>query len=125
MPLVLVIEDNTLVAEVVRYALAAAGYDVQTASDGPAGLAVADEMGPDAVVLDLGLPGMDGKQVLRALKARQPELPVFIFTVHGDFPEKVDLPEADGCFVKSADLTPLIGAIDEALNGADRAASQP
>ena len=112
---ILVIEDDSLVREVVRHALIEAGHDAATMPDGPSGITSAKEARPAAVVLDLKLPGMDGKQVLRALKELYADLPVFLFTVYGDFHHKLDVPEADGCFVKSADLTPLIQAVGRAV----------
>lgn len=110
---VLVIEDNPLVREVLRLELAEAAYDVQTVADGPSGIAVAREDPPDVVVLDFRMPGMDGTQVLRALKELRPDLPVFFYTVYGDF-AKPALAEADGAFVKAADLTPLFEALGRA-----------
>ena len=62
------------------------------------------------------MPGMDGTQVPRTLKGIVPALPVFLFTVYGDFPDKLaDITGADGCFVKSGDLSPLIQALDRAV----------
>ena len=115
-PRVLVIDDDPSVREVVGHELLDAGFMVRSAPDGPSALALAREEMPDAVVLDLRLPGMDGREVLRRLKGFAPRLPVFVFSVHGDFPSRVaDLSAADGCFAKSADLTPLIQAIGRAV----------
>ncbi|MBE0617314.1 MAG: response regulator [Proteobacteria bacterium] len=108
---ILVIEDNPLVREVLRLELTEAGHAVEAVPDGAAGIDAAQTDPPDAVVLDLKLPGMDGKACLRLLKERHPGLPVFVFTVYGDFAQRVDLPEADGCFVKSANLSPLLEAL--------------
>lgn len=113
---ILVIEDNPLVREVVHLELTEAGYEVHAAPDGPAGIASAEEAVPDAVVLDLQMPGMDGRQVFQTLQGRYPSLPIFLFTVYGDFCHRVDLPGAAGCFVKSANLTPLLEAIRGVLS---------
>jgi two-component system CheB/CheR fusion protein len=65
---VVVIEDNVDAADSLRVVLALQGDDVQVAYDGPAGLALAREARPDVVICDLGLPGMDGYEVARAIR---------------------------------------------------------
>ncbi|MBI5444809.1 MAG: response regulator [Deltaproteobacteria bacterium] len=116
MPRVLLVEDNPIVLEVVRYTLAEAGYAVRGVSDGPSALAAAQEEEPSAVVLDLKLPGMDGREVLRKLKATHPRVPVFVFSGRGDSADVVaELAGVDGCFAKSADLSPLIRALGRAV----------
>ncbi len=112
---ILVIDDQPLIRKLLHIDLSLAGHAVTESPDGPSGIAEALENPPDVVVLDFKLPGMDGAEVLRALKARQPRLPVFFFTVYGDFGNKQALAEADGCFVKSGDLTPLREAIARAV----------
>lgn len=117
-PRVLVVEDDRFIREIADYELGEAGFSVSLAPDGFSALSSVRSEMPDAVVLDLRMPGMGGRDVLRQLKAMNPRLPVFIFSVLGDFPEVVsDLGEADGCFPKSADLTPLILALRSALRG--------
>ena len=66
---VLVVDDNEDVGREPGDAAAAAGHEVRVAHDGPAALAQADEFGPDVVLLDIGLPGMDGCEVARRLRA--------------------------------------------------------
>lgn len=68
-PRILVVEDNRDAAEALGELLSAFGYPVDVALDGPQGLALAQETHPDVVLLDLGLPGMDGYQVARELRA--------------------------------------------------------
>jgi CheY-like chemotaxis protein len=70
---VLVVKDNPDAAESLALVLRAYGHDVRTAADGPAALALAQAEAPDAVLLDLGLPGIDGYEVARRL--RQLSLP--------------------------------------------------
>ena len=116
MPRILVIEDEQIVRNVICNELAEAGFAVSSTPDGPAGLASARDEMPDAVVLDLRLPRMDGREVLRHLKGLNSNLPVFVFSARGDFPEALAGVEgADRCFAKSADLRPLIQAIGLAL----------
>lgn len=66
---VLVVDDNTDAAHTLATMLTLVGHDARTAHDGPAGLAVAREFHPDVVLLDIGLPGMDGYQVAERLQA--------------------------------------------------------
>jgi PAS domain S-box-containing protein len=70
---VLVVDDNRDAADSLAVLLRIDGHDVQVAYDGPAALAAAPAFRPDAVLLDLGMPGMDGYEVCRRLR-RMPEL---------------------------------------------------
>jgi two-component system alkaline phosphatase synthesis response regulator PhoP len=79
---VLVVEDEPKILEVVRDYLADAGFSVSTAADGPAALATARANPPDLVVLDLGLPGLDGLDVARELQRRAP-VPIIMLTARG------------------------------------------
>ncbi|HEY2514687.1 MAG TPA: ATP-binding protein [Polyangiaceae bacterium] len=65
---VLVIEDNDDAAVTLKDALGELGYDVRIASDGSAGIEMAQEFHPDVVLCDIGLPGIDGYEVARALR---------------------------------------------------------
>ena len=68
-PRVLVIEDNALNLKLVRDVLQHAGYDVVEAATGELGVASAASEPPDLVLLDLQLPGIDGHETLRRLRA--------------------------------------------------------
>jgi DNA-binding response OmpR family regulator len=86
---VLVVEDESRIASFVAKGLAANGYLVDRAATGAAALdAVADQI-PDLVVLDLGLPDMDGLEVLRRLRAEGSEPPVIVLTARGTVDERV------------------------------------
>ena len=86
---VLVIEDSTDLAEGLRYNLELEGYAVKVAEDGNTGLACAREWVPDLVILDLMLPGIDGYQVLRSLRADGRQTPVLILSARGEESDKV------------------------------------
>lgn len=80
MPHILVIDDDPAVTSVLRRGLSYEGYTVATAADGASGLAAARETPPDLVVLDVMMPGIDGLEVLRRLRAADPALPVLMLT---------------------------------------------
>jgi DNA-binding response OmpR family regulator len=85
---VLVVEDDPTVAEVVLAYLRRAGYDVEHAPDGQAALAAAAHAWPDLVILDLMLPGIDGLEVCRRLRATG-EVPVIMLTALGSENDRV------------------------------------
>ncbi|MFI5867973.1 response regulator transcription factor [Streptomyces sp. NPDC051546] len=89
---VLVVDDDPTVSEVVAGYLERAGFTVQRAADGPAALEAAARHRPDLVVLDLMLPGMDGLEVCRRLRAHQngtPPVAVVMLTARGDEEERI------------------------------------
>ena len=77
---VLVIDDDPGVTGVLRRGLSYENFVVQTASSGGEGLAAAREHEPDLVILDVMMPGMDGHEVLRRLRAADDRLPVMMLT---------------------------------------------
>ncbi|MFG2833566.1 response regulator transcription factor [Streptomyces zaomyceticus] len=89
---VLVVDDDPTVSEVVAEYLKRAGFAVSLAVDGKSALRAAEELLPDLVVLDLMLPGMDGLEVCRRLRAREdgrPPVPVVMLTARGDEDERI------------------------------------
>ena len=81
---VLVIEDSHVIQRLIEVCLRPAGFDVELRGDGPSGLEAAAEVDPDVIVLDVGLPGMDGWEVLSHLRAdaRTAETKVLVLTAH-------------------------------------------
>jgi len=75
---VLIIDDEDLVRDVVTRMVEDLGYATVTATDGPAGLAVADCLPVDAVLVDLTMPRMTGAEVVTALRERRPDLPIIL-----------------------------------------------
>ncbi|HLU55630.1 MAG TPA: response regulator transcription factor [Pseudonocardia sp.] len=86
---VLVVDDDATVRDVVGRYLDEAGYQVDLAADGPTGLRAARERNPDAVVLDLMLPGMTGLDICRALRAEDERLPIVMLTALGEEDDRV------------------------------------
>jgi DNA-binding response OmpR family regulator len=85
---ILIIEDETEIAGYLRRGLTLEGFIVEIANDGNAGLAAARENPPDLVVLDLMLPGLDGLEVARRLRAAS-EVPIIILTARDAVPDRV------------------------------------
>jgi two-component system, OmpR family, alkaline phosphatase synthesis response regulator PhoP len=86
---ILVVEDNPDLAYGLRNNLEIEGYQVEVVEDGTEGLARARHTGPDLIVLDLMLPGMDGYRVLRALRDEGRRMPILILTARGEEADKV------------------------------------
>jgi two-component system NtrC family response regulator len=82
-PIILVIDDDTSLRRVLEYNLQEAGYAVGTAASGEEGLRLFDEVSPALVITDMKMPGMDGMQVLKAIKERSPETLVIMITAFG------------------------------------------
>lgn len=82
------VDDDATVRSVVADYLRNAGCEVTEASDGVEALASANET-PDVVVLDLMLPGIDGLEVFRRLRARRGDLPVIMLTARGDETDRI------------------------------------
>lgn len=85
---ILVIEDEPIVAEVVERYLRRDGYDVRAETDGTSGLDTFESYRPDLVVLDLMLPGMDGMEVCRRVRANS-QTPIIMLTAKGEEVDKL------------------------------------
>ena len=86
---VLVVDDDSAVRSVVRLALERAGCSVTEASSGEDAISAAAASAPDLVVLDIGLPGMSGLEVLGAIRVDHVDLPVILLTANGEEPDRV------------------------------------
>jgi DNA-binding response OmpR family regulator len=86
MPLVLLVEDEETLRKVLRNLLERDGFEVAEAADGAEALSAVDRLSPDAIVLDLNLPVLDGYDVLSRLRTRSTSatLPVLVLTANGD-----------------------------------------
>ncbi len=106
---VLIVEDDTAAAQLLSTQLQRAGYQVTVAVTGEQGLATARTCDPEAILLDIDLPGIDGWQVLSDLKHddRLQHVPVLIISVHDDAEIGLALGAVD-YFVKPVDRTTLL-----------------
>jgi two-component system, OmpR family, copper resistance phosphate regulon response regulator CusR len=86
----LVVEDEAQIVSFLLKGLRAAGYEVVHSSTGEEGLAMAQQPDVDLVVLDLGLPDLDGTEVLRRLSAGGADVPVIVLTARGELPDRVE-----------------------------------
>lgn len=112
----LVVDDNHDAADTLAALLASMGHDVRTANDGPTAVSIAAEFNPDAVFLDLGLPGMSGFEVAHKLRALPDFARVFLiaFTGYGQEEDRHRVREAgfDRHLVKPARAAELVKIID-------------
>ncbi len=85
----LIVEDEPAIAEVLEYLLAADGHSIRRAADGTEGWRLYREWGPDLVLLDLGLPGLPGFDLLRCVRGHREDQPVIILTARGESESRV------------------------------------
>ena len=90
---VLVVDDEPQIRNALRTNLRARGYEVDLAPDGEAALKLAANRHPDAVILDLGLPGIDGVDVIKGLRGWS-EVPIIVLSVRENESDKVEALDA-------------------------------
>lgn len=120
---ILLIDDDPDIVRALDVRLRVAGYSVATAHDGYQGLAAAAENPPDAIVLDIRMPSMDGLTVLAHLRERQEtkQTPVVILSASIVDREKAFELEARYFLEKPYDAKKLVAALDSAINESKRA----
>jgi len=117
---VLIVEDEIKIARLVRDYLHQAGFDVLEASDGLSALSLARAEKPDMILLDLGLPGMDGLDVTRRLRATS-AVPIIMLTARSEETDRVVGLElgADDYVIKPFSPKELVARIRAVLRRAD------
>jgi two-component system response regulator MprA len=105
----LVVDDDRALRDVLRRALTLAGYDVRLAESGASALAEVAGSAPDAVVLDVGLPDIDGLEVCRLLRREGNRIPVLMLTARASVSDRIDGLDAgaDDYLVKPFDVDEL------------------
>lgn len=114
---VLIVDDEKDFLEALVARLKLRGFEARGAADGPTALESLDADPPEVVVLDLKMPGMDGLEVLRHIKRKQPHIEVVILTGHGSSEagmEGVSL-GAFAYLVKPVKLAELVEKVEDAL----------
>jgi DNA-binding response OmpR family regulator len=120
---ILVVDDEPTITDVVSRYLQRAGYAARTAGDGPRALELASEQPPDLVVLDLMLPGMDGLEVMRRLRADgERRISVILLTAKGEATDRVIGLRlgADDYVVKPFSPAELVARVDAVLRRIER-----
>jgi two-component system response regulator AtoC len=77
---ILIIDDDPSIRYMLSRVLVGEGYQTASAADGETGLAIATKTEPDLVLLDLKMPGVGGREILKLLKATHPDIPVIVIT---------------------------------------------
>ena len=89
-PRVLVVEDDDAIAQVLQRSLRMEGYEVRIAGDGIAALDEAHAFLPDLLILDLGLPGLDGVEVAKTLRRGGDDVPILVLTARDGVEARVE-----------------------------------
>src|SRR6266542_248032 len=120
---ILVVDDEPQIRRLLNTSLGARGYDVAVAADGPAALERAANWRPDLILLDLGLPHMDGLEVCRQVRGWS-QVPIIVLTVRDAEQDKVAALDlgADDYLTKPFGTDELLARIRVALRHAARAA---
>lgn len=127
METILVIEDDPRIQKALSRQFTAEGYAVHVSPDGDAGMAAVTEVHPQAVVLDLMLPGLSGREVCKKIKSEADDTPVIILSAVSEVADKVLLLElgADDYVTKPFSPRELLARIQAAIRRNHRSASKP
>jgi DNA-binding response OmpR family regulator len=114
---ILVIDDDASDRDLLAAVLTKRGYEVILADNGWTGLMLCHRRTPDAVVLDLNMPGIDGRSILRQLRILHPTLPVVVFSGHSteEIEQEMLNQGATACIQKAFSLDQLGSALQEVL----------
>jgi two-component system, cell cycle response regulator DivK len=120
MPLILIVEDNDLDADMLSRRLARKGYSVVTAGNGEIGIAMAHLKRPDLVVMDMGLPVIDGWEATRRIKSSPDTaaIPVVALTAHAMTEDRQKCLDAgcDGYEPKPLEFERLVSLMEQLLH---------
>ena len=126
MKTILVVDDELKITRLLRDYLQQAGFRVVTASDGPGALASARTERPDLIVLDLGLPGLDGLDVTRTLR-KSSDVPIIMLTARAEEADRIVGLElgADDYLVKPFSPKELVARVRAVLRRVDASVEAP
>jgi DNA-binding response OmpR family regulator len=119
---VLIVEDDPAIVRFLERGLAAHGHRAVTADNGHDGVQMAADESVDFVLLDIMLPGMNGQEVLRRIRARRPGVPVLMLTARDEVRDKVSALDsgADDYLTKPFDLDELLARMRALVRRADQ-----
>ncbi len=120
---ILIVEDNDMNLDMLSRRLARKGFEIETAQDGLEGVTVASESRPDLILMDISLPGIDGHEATKRLKANDTtaSIPVVALTAHALTSDR-DMALAAGCdafYTKPIELPGLLEIINSLLSQKD------
>lgn len=123
---VLVIDDEPQICKLLRLSLKVHGYDVQETATGEAGITMAAWHKPDIIIVDLGLPDMDGKEVVTKIRDWS-DVPIIVLTARGQEQEKIDAFDvgADDYLTKPFGVGELMARMRVAIRRAAHSDSDP
>ena len=126
-PLVLVVEDDPAIANLVGTALESRGLRHALAGTARRAIADAAELAPRVILLDLGLPDMDGIEVVRRVRTWSSDLPIIVVSARSDDVDKIDALDAgaDDYLVKPFSVGELLARVRVALRRASREPARP
>lgn len=120
---VLVVDDDPVIQRLVAATLADEGYEVAVARDGLEAVRCALQSRPDAIILDLEMPGLDGRSAFRAMRARGVRAPVLLLSANGAHEARREL-RAEAALEKPFDPEDLVSRLEGVLaTGAGNGAS--
>ena len=119
---VLIVEDDPAIVRFLERGLAAHGHQSVTADNGHDGVVMAADESVDFILLDIMLPGMDGQEVLRRIRARRPGVPVLMLTARDEVRDKISALDggADDYLTKPFDLDELLARMRALVRRADQ-----
>lgn len=119
---IVLIDDEVDFRDLAKARLEANGYEVITASSGSEALDLIRKEKPDGVMLDIMMPGMDGLTVLKAIRAENPRLPVFLITAFSNEERRsiADKFNATDFIIKTQDLQTEIDHINAIIDTASK-----
>lgn len=117
---VLVIDDDEEIRAIVKHMLVGAGHQVEAAVDGAEGLRLFGKRPPDLVLTDINMPGLDGHDVIAAIRVLHPEVPIIAVSGGGAIPQDELLLKASALgaveiIMKPFEFSQLVGAVERAL----------
>ncbi|WP_417915385.1 response regulator [Candidatus Electronema sp. JM] len=113
---VLIVDDEEVIQFLYQEELEEEGFAVETALNGELALRQFEAAPPDLVILDINMPGMNGIEVLRQMKERNPGLPVILSSAYPEYKQDFGAWASDEYIVKSADTSALKAAVHKYLD---------